>query len=126
MVKTGETELASRISYSASMVAMIEGLRRVPSLDLAQRCDEVFGTPGTFARLQEHARTTPLPGWFRPYAEIGGQHGPSSKVHSRSLGHVLKRFLPVTTSDSMVAEVANRQESRGHAQDNGPRRGVGT
>jgi hypothetical protein len=25
---------------------------------------------GTFARLQQHARTTPLPSWFRPYAEI--------------------------------------------------------
>lgn len=65
-----QDQLAGRINYSSSMVAMIEGLRRVPSVDLAQRCDSVFGSPGTFARLQEHARTTPLPGWFRPYAEI--------------------------------------------------------
>jgi len=63
-------ELAARINYSASLVGMIESLRRVPSLDLGQRCDQVFGTPGTFARLQQHARTAPLPSWFRPYADI--------------------------------------------------------
>ena len=49
---------------------MIESLKRVPRLDFAERCDEVFATVGTFARLQQHARTTPLPSWFRPYAEI--------------------------------------------------------
>ncbi len=63
-------ELAVRINYSASLIGMIESLRRVPGLDLAERCDAAFGTPGTFARLQQHARTTPLPAWFRPYAEI--------------------------------------------------------
>src|SRR5882724_2929010 len=63
-------ELASQINYSASLVGMVESLRRVPRLDFAERCDEVFGTVGTFARLQQHARTTPWPSWFRPYAEI--------------------------------------------------------
>lgn len=43
-----QDELASRITYSGSMVAMIEGLRRVPSLDFAKRCDQVFETTGTF------------------------------------------------------------------------------
>ena len=63
-------DLAGRINYSPSLVGMIESERRVPRLDFAQRCDAAFGTPGTFARLQQHARTTPLPAWFRPYAEI--------------------------------------------------------
>jgi len=49
---------------------MIESRRRVPQLDFARRLDEALGTPGTFERLQEAARTTPLPTWFRPYAEI--------------------------------------------------------
>jgi transcriptional regulator with XRE-family HTH domain len=61
--------LAARISYSASSVAMIESRRRAPAPDFAARCDDVFGTPGTFARLQQHAQT-PLPAWFRPWAEI--------------------------------------------------------
>jgi transcriptional regulator with XRE-family HTH domain len=63
-------ELAARINYSESLVSLVETARRVPSLDFAQRCDEVFGTTGTFARLQQHARMTPLPSWFRPWAEI--------------------------------------------------------
>ena len=49
-------ELAGRINYSASLIGMIESLRRVPRLDFAERCDEVFATVGTFARLQQHAR----------------------------------------------------------------------
>jgi transcriptional regulator with XRE-family HTH domain len=65
-----QEDLAARLNYSASLVAMVEGLRRAPTLDFAKRCDEAFGTPGTFARLQQHARTTPLPSWFRPWAEI--------------------------------------------------------
>jgi len=61
--------LATRINYSASSVAMIESLRRAPAPDFATRCDDVFGTTGTFARLQQNAQT-PLPAWFRPWAEI--------------------------------------------------------
>jgi transcriptional regulator with XRE-family HTH domain len=63
-------DLAARINYSPSLMSMIEGLRRAPTLDVAQRLDTALDTAGTFARLQQNARTTPLPSWFRPYAEI--------------------------------------------------------
>jgi transcriptional regulator with XRE-family HTH domain len=59
-----QAELAGQINYSESMVSLVETARRVPSLDFAQRCDKTLGTPGTFARLQQHARLTPLPDWF--------------------------------------------------------------
>jgi transcriptional regulator with XRE-family HTH domain len=62
--------LAAQINYSTSLIGMIETMQRVPQRDLAERCDEVFGTAGTFARLQQAARATPLPSWFRPYADI--------------------------------------------------------
>src|SRR5215831_7862756 len=62
-------ELAARINYSASLVGMVESMRRVPRLDFAQRCDEALGTTGTFARLHEHLRTAPFPSWFRPFAQ---------------------------------------------------------
>jgi transcriptional regulator with XRE-family HTH domain len=65
-----QDELAARINYSHSLIAMIESMKRVPTLDVARRCDSAFSTPGTFVRLQQHARTTPLPSWFRPWAEI--------------------------------------------------------
>jgi len=65
-----QDELGGRVHYSGSLIAMIEGRQRAPSLDIAQRLDEVFSVPGSFARLQQHARTTPLPSWFRPFAEV--------------------------------------------------------
>lgn len=65
-----QEELAGRINYSPSTVAMIENLKRVPRPEFADGCDQVLGTPGTFARLQQHARLTPLPSWFQQYAEI--------------------------------------------------------
>lgn len=65
-----QAELGQRLCYSESLVAMVEDERRVPTAEFAQRCDAVFGFPGTFARLQQHARQTPLPAWFRPFADI--------------------------------------------------------
>jgi transcriptional regulator with XRE-family HTH domain len=62
-------QLGAQISYSASLVGMIETCRRVPSLDFAQRCDTAFETTGTFERMQAHLRTMPFPAWFRPFVE---------------------------------------------------------
>ena len=62
--------LAERIHYSASTIAMVESRRRSPRLELAERLDEALSTPGTFARLQAHARTLPLPSWFKPWADV--------------------------------------------------------
>jgi transcriptional regulator with XRE-family HTH domain len=62
-------ELAARINYSPSLVGMVESMRRVPSLDFAQRCDDALATTGTFARLHAHLRTAPFPSWFRPFAQ---------------------------------------------------------
>jgi transcriptional regulator with XRE-family HTH domain len=65
-----QEELASRVTFSASAISMVEQRRRVPSADLARRCDEALGLPGTLRRLQQHAQAAPLPAWFRPYAEV--------------------------------------------------------
>jgi len=61
--------LAAQINYSPSLIGMIESGRRAPTLDVAGRLDKALKAPGTFARLQQHARTMPLPSWFRPYAD---------------------------------------------------------
>jgi Domain of unknown function (DUF5753)/Helix-turn-helix domain len=111
--------LAARINYSASLIGMIESLRRVPRLDFAQRCDEVFATVGTFARLQQHARTTPLPSWFRPYAEI---EAVASQIRSwqpsvvdgllqtEEYARGLLATLPNTTEDAVEELVTARME----------------
>src|SRR5580692_10193782 len=38
---------------AASLISMIESGHWSPSRDFAARCDEVFRTPGTFARLEK-------------------------------------------------------------------------
>lgn len=62
-------QLAGEINYSLSLVGHVETGRRVPSMDFARLCDQVFGTTGTFERLQQHLRTVPFPAWFRPFVE---------------------------------------------------------
>src|SRR5215471_17670012 len=62
-------DLAAQINYSPSLVGMVESMRRVPSLDFAQRCDESLGTAGTFTRLHAHLRMAPFPSWFRPFVQ---------------------------------------------------------
>jgi transcriptional regulator with XRE-family HTH domain len=64
-----QDQLAAQINYSGSLIAMIESQRRVPRLDLAQRCDEALNTGGTFARMHKHLRTAPFPTSFRPFVE---------------------------------------------------------
>jgi transcriptional regulator with XRE-family HTH domain len=60
-------ELAARVSYSPSLIAMIETGRRSPSRKLAELLDEVFGTPGAFARHEKRLRDVPFPASFRPF-----------------------------------------------------------
>ena len=56
-------ELSAKVNYSSSLIGMIETGRRVPSRDLAERLDEVFGPDrGTFARLETGLRDLP----YRP------------------------------------------------------------
>jgi len=62
-------DLAARVNYSGSLIGMVESVRRVPSLEFAQRCDDALGTTGTFGRMQQHLRASPFPSWFRPFAQ---------------------------------------------------------
>lgn len=60
-------ELAPKVSYSASLIAMIETARRSPSKKLAELLDAVFSLPGTFERLEKRLRDVPFPASFRPF-----------------------------------------------------------
>jgi len=60
-------ELAARVSYSPSLIAMIETARRTPTRRFAQLCDEVFGTPETFTRHEKRLRGVPFSAGFRPF-----------------------------------------------------------
>jgi hypothetical protein len=60
-------ELAGRLGYSASLVRMVMSGHRTPQPEFAARCDETFGTPGTFARLERRLRDMPFPASYRPF-----------------------------------------------------------
>jgi len=66
-------ELAGQLNYSASLISMIESGHRSPSRDFAVRCDEAFGTPGTFARLEARLRDVPFSSGFRPFQPYESQ-----------------------------------------------------
>jgi transcriptional regulator with XRE-family HTH domain len=60
-------ELAAKVSYSPSLIAMIETGRRSPSKRLGELLDAVFSLPGTFSRLEKRLRDVPFPASFRPF-----------------------------------------------------------
>jgi transcriptional regulator with XRE-family HTH domain len=114
-----QDELAARINYSGSLVAMIESCKRAPRLDFAERCDQALGTPGTFTRLQQHARATPLPSWFRPYAEIEAAASQlrswqpmvvDGLLQTEGYARALLGAQPNTTEDELEERVAVRME----------------
>jgi hypothetical protein len=58
------------MGYSGSHVSNIETMTRPPTGDFAKGCDNVFGTPGTFERLQEDINKEAYPPWFSPFVHF--------------------------------------------------------
>src|SRR5882724_9727202 len=65
-----QDQLADKIAYSSSMVAMVESRGRIPSLDFARRCDEAMHTGGSLGRLHPLVAGEAYPSWFRPFVEL--------------------------------------------------------
>jgi transcriptional regulator with XRE-family HTH domain len=65
-----QEDLGLQVSYSGSLVGMVETARRVPTRDFAERCDEALGTGGVLTRLWPLVSQEALPRWFRPFAEV--------------------------------------------------------
>jgi transcriptional regulator with XRE-family HTH domain len=66
-----QDQLGHAITYSAALVGRVEVGERMPSLDLAQRCDDVLATGGLFAHLRESMDSDmhAYPAWFREFVE---------------------------------------------------------
>jgi len=65
-----QAELADKLGYSGSHVSSVETMTRLPTADFAKRCDQVFGTPGTFERLHEDITKAAYPPWFSPFVHF--------------------------------------------------------
>ena len=64
-----QAEAARQFTMSKSLYQKIESCDRKPQRDMAERCDELFATPGVFARLYKDIVTEPYSPWFGPRVE---------------------------------------------------------
>ncbi|MCW2880947.1 MAG: putative transcriptional regulator, family [Sphaerisporangium sp.] len=64
-----QKQLAERIGFSESMVAMIESLKRVPSQRFAELCDQALNLDGTMTRLYVATTWHRAPEHFRPWLD---------------------------------------------------------
>ncbi|MFI8850894.1 helix-turn-helix transcriptional regulator [Streptomyces sp. NPDC053499] len=65
-----QVELGRRTFCTHSYISRIESASRVPSEEFAQRCDDVLGTGGMFARLWPVVIEHAYPDWFRPWVAL--------------------------------------------------------
>lgn len=65
-----QLQLADQAGYERAYVSKVEGGKLLGSLQFAQSCDRIFGTPGVFVRLRERVSERGHPGWFIPYVTI--------------------------------------------------------
>src|SRR3954469_23502066 len=65
-----QSQLAAKTGYRQPYVSKVENGQQLGSEHFAQMCDEVFGTPGIYARMRERAATGGHPAWFVPYVEL--------------------------------------------------------
>ena len=80
-----QVEMGSKLGYSASLVSGIETMDKAPTADFAARCDEVLGTPGTFAALQELVAREAYPAFFAPVIPFERE---AVRIHGWELGAV--------------------------------------
>lgn len=65
-----QRDFAKRALMAPSLLNKIEAARRLPSRELSELCDEVFGTGDHFQRLWPLVVKYAYPSWFRPYVEL--------------------------------------------------------
>ena len=68
-----QAEAAQRFTISHSLYRKIESCDRKPQRDMAERCDELFGTIKVFTRVYKDILTEPHPAWFGPRVEFEDQ-----------------------------------------------------
>lgn len=118
-----QVEMGSKLGYSASLVSGIETMDKAPTADFAARCDEVLGTPGTFATLQELVAREAYPAFFAPVIpfereavrihgwELGAVPGLlQTEDYARSLIRSGRPMDSVDEIDRMVTALLERQE----------------
>jgi transcriptional regulator with XRE-family HTH domain len=80
-----QVEMGAKLGYSASLISGIETMDKAPTVDFATRCDELFGTPGTFTTLQGLVAREAYPAFFAPVIPFERE---ALRIHGWELGAV--------------------------------------
>jgi transcriptional regulator with XRE-family HTH domain len=80
-----QVETGDKIGYSGSYVSDLERGDRLPTIQIAQACDRVFETPGTFVRWQEVAKRAAYPSFFAPVIPLEQE---AARIHGWELGAI--------------------------------------
>jgi len=67
-----QREMARQAYISPSLLNKVESGRRLPTEDLSQLADHVFGTGDRFHRLWHLVMRYAYPTWFQPYVDLEG------------------------------------------------------
>ena len=115
-----QVEMGAKLGYSASLVSGVETMDKAPTADFAARCDEVFGTPETFATLQGLVDREAYPAFFAPVIPFERD---ATRIHGWELGAVpgllqtedyaralIRSGRPKDSSDTIDRIVAARME----------------
>ncbi|MFE5737766.1 helix-turn-helix domain-containing protein [Streptomyces celluloflavus] len=65
-----QRDLAKRAHMAPSLLNKIEATKRLPTKDLSELCDEIFGTGDHFQRLWPLVIKYAYPSWFRPFVDL--------------------------------------------------------
>ncbi|MEV1010434.1 helix-turn-helix transcriptional regulator [Streptomyces sp. NPDC049881] len=71
--RMSQQELAEEVPCHHTLINKIETAVRIPSLHIAQTCDRVFDTGGTFERMWPIVIKYAFPSWFRPFVDLEEQ-----------------------------------------------------
>lgn len=109
--------------YGQQYVAKVEAGERMASPEFAVGCDQVFGTPRTFARLRDRcAERGGYPDWFEPYVLLERQASTilnysnsviSGLLQTEAYAHAMfRKGCPTDDLDETAARVARRLKRR--------------
>lgn len=115
-----QSQLAEAITYSESLVAMVETGRRTPSKDFTSRCDDRLNTGGLLTRiLTDLVSLEYSPECFRPWIpleqEATALHAYESQLvpgllQTADYARAVLRSIPPTSDEELDQRVAARLE----------------
>jgi DNA-binding XRE family transcriptional regulator len=96
-----QTEFGDKAGYSTSQISAVEHGSRPPTLQFAQKCDEVTDAPGTFMRHYKRMSQEEYPPWFSPFIRFEAR---ASCVHNWDMRGIPGLFQTEAYARAVISE----------------------